>query len=62
MHHEDRRSDVELFKRLIDHPALDGRRRVALAPTPAVTGAVNQDHPMISSEPVAERLAHHFQI
>jgi hypothetical protein len=59
-----RRSDVELFKRLIDHPALDGRRRVALAlaPTPAVTGAVNQDHPMIPSEPVAERLAHHFQI
>jgi hypothetical protein len=27
-----------------------------------VTGAVNQNHPMIPSEPLAERSAHHFQI
>ena len=28
MHHEDRVADAELFQRLVDHPALDRRRRI----------------------------------
>jgi hypothetical protein len=64
MHHEHRSADAEFFQRLVDHPALDGRRGMLQmrAGAPAVAGTVDQDHPMIFGEPVAERLAHDLEI
>jgi hypothetical protein len=64
MHHEDRFAHAKLFKRLIDHPPLSGRRRIrdACARAPAMAGTVDQDHAMIFREPVPERLPHHLEI
>ena len=36
--------------------------RNARARAPAVTGTIDQDHPVVLGKPLAERLAHGFQI
>ena len=55
---------IQLFQRRIDHPALDGRRRIILprARAPAVAGTIYQNHPMLAGKPVAERLPHGLQV
>ena len=58
MHHQDRPADAEFRQRLVDHPALDFRRRVleAGARAPAVAGTIDQDHAMMFA-PAARRAA-----
>ena len=50
--------DAELLQRLVDHPRLHRGRRIlhALARAPAVAGTIDQNHPMMAGEPLAERL------
>src|SRR4030088_3013478 len=57
-------ADTQLFERLIDHSALDRRRRIlrTRARAPAMPGTVDQDHPMIFGEHVAKRPPHLLQI
>ena len=64
MNHEDRRANAEFFQRLLDHPALDGGRRILLsrAQTPAMAWAIDQKHPMLAGEHVSERLLHGLEI
>jgi hypothetical protein len=64
MNHEDCPADAQSFERLIDHSALNRRRRIVRtrARAPAMPGTVDQDHPMIFGEHVAKRSPHDLQI
>jgi hypothetical protein len=64
MHHQDHRADAQLQQRLVDHCRLNRGGRIAdtRPRAPAMPGTVDQDHPMISREHLAERLPHHLQI
>jgi hypothetical protein len=64
MHHKNRAADAELRQRLLDHAGLNFGRRIleAGAGAPAMPGTVDQDHAVLSGQPLPDRLPHHLEI
>src|SRR5205814_6042432 len=64
MHHHDRRAEAEFFHCFSDHPRLHNRARLAqmTARAPAVSGTIDQNHPMVFSQPLTKWPAHGLKI
>jgi len=57
-------TNSEFVQRLGDHPGLDVGRRIllALANAPAMAWPVDQNHPVVVRQKIAERLPHRLQV